>query len=114
MKTMKKFIIAAALLLAGFATASAQKIKGSDTVLPLSQKEAEEYMKVNPSATVTVTGGGSGVGISALMEGKAMLSAKCRPETRSSCRSTYSPTTRRLSRLPGKKPTQSSAKFSQP
>ena len=66
---MKKFIIAAALLLAGFATASAQKIKGSDTVLPLSQKEAEEYMKVNPSATVTVTGGGSGVGISALMEG---------------------------------------------
>ncbi len=26
-------------------------------------------MKVNPSATVTVTGGGSGVGISALMEG---------------------------------------------
>ena len=61
MKTMKKFIIAAALLLAGFATASAQKIKGSDTVLPLSQKEAEEYMKVNPSATVTVTGGGSGV-----------------------------------------------------
>ena len=69
MKTMKKFIIAAALLLAGFATASAQKIKGSDTVLPLSQKEAEEYMKVNPSATVTVTGGGSGVGISALMEG---------------------------------------------
>lgn len=57
MKTMKKFIIAAALLLAGFATASAQKIKGSDTVLPLSQKEAEEYMKVNPSATVTVTGG---------------------------------------------------------
>ena len=41
MKTMKKFIIAAALLLAGFATASAQKIKGSDTVLPLSQKEAE-------------------------------------------------------------------------
>ena len=43
MKTMKKFIIAAALLLAGFATASAQKIKGSDTVLPLSQKEAEEY-----------------------------------------------------------------------
>lgn len=39
MKTMKKFIIAAALLLAGFATASAQKIKGSDTVLPLSQKK---------------------------------------------------------------------------
>lgn len=66
---MKKFIIAAALVIAGFATANAQKIKGSDTVLPLSQKEAEEYMNINPSASVTVTGGGSGVGISALMEG---------------------------------------------
>ena len=65
---MKKFIIAAALVFAGFATANAQKVKGSDTVLPLSQKEAEEYMAANPAATVTVTGGGSGVGISALME----------------------------------------------
>ena len=69
MKTMKKFIIAAALLLAGFATASAQKPPPPDTVLPLSQIEAEEYLKGNPSATVTGTGGGSGVGISALMEG---------------------------------------------
>ena len=52
---MKKFIIAAALVFAGFATANAQKVKGSDTVLPLSQKEAEEYMVANPAATVTVT-----------------------------------------------------------
>lgn len=65
---MKKLIITAACILATATAANAQKIKGSDTVLPLSQMEAEEYMKVNPSAEVTVTGGGSGVGISALME----------------------------------------------
>jgi len=45
------------------------KIKGSDTVLPLTQKEAEIYMKKYPGSSVMVTGGGSGVGISALMTG---------------------------------------------
>ncbi len=57
----------------------AQKIKGSDTMLPLSQKEAESFMKANSSRTVTVTGGGSGVGVSALLEGTtdiAQLSRK--------------------------------------
>jgi phosphate transport system substrate-binding protein len=46
----------------------AQKIKGSDTVLPLSQKEAESYMKSNKSSKLTVTGGGSGVGLAALVD----------------------------------------------
>jgi phosphate transport system substrate-binding protein len=46
----------------------AQKIKGSDTVLPLSQKEAESYMKSNKSSKITVTGGGSGVGLAALVD----------------------------------------------
>ncbi len=45
------------------------KIKGSDTVLPLSQKEAENYMKKNAGSSITVTGGGSGVGLSAIMSG---------------------------------------------
>lgn len=44
-------------------------MKGSDTVLPLGQKEAEEYMKSNESTSITVVGGGSGVGITALMDG---------------------------------------------
>lgn len=66
---MKKIILTAAILLTTFSVANAQKIKGSDTVLPLSQKEAENYLRANPSASVTVTGGGSGVGISALLEG---------------------------------------------
>lgn len=57
----------------------AQKIKGSDTCLPLTQQEAESFMNKNKSAKITVTGGGSGVGISALMEGTtdiAMASRK--------------------------------------
>lgn len=66
---MKKLILTAAIALAVIAVADAQKIKGSDTVLPLSQKVAESYLKTHPSASITVTGGGSGVGISALMEG---------------------------------------------
>ena len=44
-------------------------IKGSDTVLPLAQKLAEEYMKKNKGVNITIVGGGSGVGIAALMEG---------------------------------------------
>lgn len=56
----------------------AQRIKGSDTVLPLSQKEAEVYMQKHPEATVTVTGGGSGVGIAALLEGTTDIAQSSR------------------------------------
>ncbi|MGA9638594.1 phosphate ABC transporter substrate-binding protein [Flavobacterium sp.] len=44
-------------------------IKGSDTVLPLAQKEAEELMKNDANISVTVVGGGSGVGLTALIDG---------------------------------------------
>ncbi len=56
----------------------AQKIKGSDTVLPLSQKEAESYMKLNTSAKITVTGGGSGVGLAALLDGTTDIAMSSR------------------------------------
>lgn len=84
---MKKIVtIMAAIAFAGLATTTtAQKLKGSDTVLPLAQKEAEVYLKANPSANVTVTGGGSGVGISALMDGTtdvAMASRKIKIDER--------------------------------
>ena len=64
-----------ALVMAGALNVAAQKIKGSDTVLPVSQEGAEVYMKLYPQARVTVTGGGSGVGISALMSGKQLREA---------------------------------------
>ena len=44
-------------------------MKGSDTVLPLAQKEAEDLMKTNADVSVTVVGGGSGVGLTALIDG---------------------------------------------
>ena len=44
-------------------------LKGSDTVLPLGQKEAEDYMKKDTTSSITVVGGGSGVGITALTDG---------------------------------------------
>lgn len=46
-------------------------IEGSDTLLELSQKWAEEYQKKNPDIELTVTGGGSGQGITSLINGTA-------------------------------------------
>ncbi len=44
-------------------------VKGSDTMVILSQKWAEVYMKSNPNTNIQVTGGGSGTGVSALING---------------------------------------------
>jgi len=43
--------------------------KGSDTMANVAQVWAEEYRKVTPDVEVEVSGGGSGVGIAALMRG---------------------------------------------
>ena len=42
-------------------------IKGSDTMVNLSQKWAEEYMKLHPDVSIQVTGGGSGTGVASLL-----------------------------------------------
>ena len=75
---MKQIILSLAILACASTAIYAQKIKGSDTVLPLSQKEAESYLKANPTANVTVTGGGSGVGIAALVEGTTDIAQSSR------------------------------------
>ena len=53
-------------------------IKGSDTVLPLTQFAAEEFMLKNPDLTVSVAGGGSGVGIAALIDGEIQVAMSSR------------------------------------
>ncbi len=83
---MKKIIVLAALFGSVFIS-QAQKIviKGSDTVLPLSQKEAEIYMKKNMGKSITVIGGGSGVGLAALTDNStdiAMASRKIKMDER--------------------------------
>lgn len=45
-------------------------IKGSDTVLPLAQAEAEVFMMEYPDTSISIIGGGSGVGIAALIDGE--------------------------------------------
>ncbi|MBM7867551.1 phosphate ABC transporter substrate-binding protein PstS family protein [Heliobacterium gestii] len=49
------------------------QVKGSDTIVNLSQAMAEEFMKKNKDASVAVTGGGSGTGIKALVNGTTDL-----------------------------------------
>ncbi len=60
--------IFAILFLNSVPNISAQRIKGSDTLLPLTQKLSEEYISAHPSTKITVTGGGTGVGISSILE----------------------------------------------
>ncbi|MGB5106987.1 MAG: phosphate ABC transporter substrate-binding protein [Candidatus Zixiibacteriota bacterium] len=44
-------------------------VKGSDTMVRLGQRWAEEYMKKFPKSVIQVSGGGSGTGIAALFNG---------------------------------------------
>lgn len=46
-------------------------IAGSDTMNILSQRLAEEYMKERPGVEIAVRGGGSGVGVRAIIDGTA-------------------------------------------
>lgn len=52
--------------------------KGSDTMVNLAQSWAEEYKKVAPAVDVEVSGGGSGVGIAALIKGTIDLANSSR------------------------------------
>lgn len=54
-------------------------IRGSDTMVILGQRFAEEYMKANPQTVLQVNGGGSGTGIAALINGTVDLAQSSRP-----------------------------------
>lgn len=60
---------------------STLSIKGSDTMVILGQRWAEEYMKAVPTVTIQVTGGGSGTGIAALINGSADICESSRSMT---------------------------------
>lgn len=53
-------------------------IKGSDTMVALGQLLAEEFMKAHPDIIVSVTGGGSGTGITALIQGSCDIAQASR------------------------------------
>ncbi len=48
-------------------------LKGSDTMVIIGQRWAEVYMKAHPEVVIQVTGGGSGTGIAALINGTTTI-----------------------------------------
>lgn len=62
-----------------FTTVNKITIKGSDTMVILAQKWAEVYMSKNAGTAIQVTGGGSGVGLSALINGSTDIATSSRP-----------------------------------
>jgi len=54
-------------------------MKGSDTMVILGQRWAEYYMRANPDITIQITGGGSGTGIAALINGATNICQASRP-----------------------------------
>jgi phosphate transport system substrate-binding protein len=49
------------------------KLSGSTSVQPLAEKLAQAFMQSNPGVSITITGGGSGVGIKDAAEGKVNI-----------------------------------------
>lgn len=65
----KKLCVAAAMMtVAASSFAGELVINGSTTVLPIVQKATEAFSKENPSVSISLSGGGSGNGIKALLE----------------------------------------------
>ena len=73
------FAIVAFALMSGMAFAgSSFVIKGSTTVLPIAQGTLEAFMKKNPDVQISLSGGGSGEGIKALIDKTADIADSSR------------------------------------
>ncbi len=83
--TIKRTVSAdTAVILSGIVLAACSRdagnkivIKGSTTVLPITQKAAEEYRKLN-KVSITIEGSGSGNGIKALIDGTCSIANSSR------------------------------------
>ncbi|GAB0057677.1 Phosphate-binding protein PstS [Candidatus Magnetaquicoccaceae bacterium FCR-1] len=81
----KSLSVAATLAIGGYLLASSQveartmiQNKGSDTLVNVAQAWAEAYQKIKPEVAVAVTGGGSGTGIAAMINGTVDLANSSR------------------------------------
>lgn len=93
MKLIRLLIAATLLAVSAPALAGNITVKGSDTMVILGQRWAEEYMKKNPGTSIQVTGGGSGTGISALINGTTdvcQASRAMKPTEKEKLRERYS------------------------
>ncbi len=61
-----------------FAASKSLTLTGSTTVLPIVQREAEAFMDVYEDISVSVRGGGSGVGIAAIIDGRTDIANSSR------------------------------------
>ena len=89
---MKRILLALAVTAMPLLASAAVTVKGSDTMVILAQRWAEEYMKANPGKKVQVTGGGSGVGIAALINGTtdiADASREMKPDEKAKVRDRF-------------------------
>src|SRR5262245_57757024 len=82
MKTLR--IVALTLALGALAAtpllaARGVTLKGSDTMVILAQRWAEEYMNTHAGQVIQVTGGGSGTGIASLINGTTDICMSSRP-----------------------------------
>lgn len=76
---MRRLILVSAFLLVTCTPRALVIIKGSDTVLPVSQALAEAYLNRYGAPLISVTGGGSGVGIAALLNRDTHIAMSSRP-----------------------------------
>jgi phosphate transport system substrate-binding protein len=69
-KYFKQLILSLLCLLLSTSVAFAENIviKGSTTVLPIAQAALEAYMKAHPGVNISLSGGGSGDGIKAMID----------------------------------------------
>lgn len=83
MRTIIAMLCAVVVIMSGCGKQSARsgmvQIKGSDTMVNLGQAWAEAYMKSHTGANIAVTGGGSGTGIAAMIQGATDIAEASRP-----------------------------------
>lgn len=81
MKRLVCSLLIGTFCLAGVVAAGEVMVKGSDTMLNLVQRLAEAFSAAQSDATVSVTGGGSGVGINAIINGECDIANASRSIT---------------------------------
>ena len=79
---MKRSILVVCGIILLWSTLTAEQkitVKGSDTMVILAQRWAERYMAAHSDVSIQVTGGGSGTGISSLINGTTDICNSSRP-----------------------------------